>query len=760
MNVQTPVHEDLLPLEPQGTAEKEGLQLAFVDLLQMTRTRLGVFLRASIGLFLAIVTVALLTPPRYTGVSRVMVDTRQNNTLNGQNVQQILSGIPTDQASILDQVQILKSRQLAGRVVDKLRLDLDPEFAPKLTGTSLLGYLNPIHYLRPPVIDQLNAEERKELLRDKTIDRFEGSLDVAQIQQSTAIGIEFQSGDPAKAARIANAIADAYVEDQLNAKLEATQHATQWISSRLGKLAQDARVSEAALEKYKADHHLTDVTGSGGSGSISVLDQQIAAATTQLMQAQVDRAQAEATLSRVRSLVNSGHAADVSQVVSSPLITQLRQQQAELVQKQAEMASRYGPSHPKMLDLIAEKRDLQTKIEEEIQHVVGTAANDVAVASARAGALEASLRQLEGRSSVQGQARVEERELEANSGSTRALYDSFMSRIKQTEQEQTLQIPDARVISRSPVPTSQSFPPLSLVFAASIPCSLIFGFLVVMVLEKLDHGFRTVARVEETLGLPVLATLPDMVGGGGIGAASRERGKVAVADEIIDRPTGTYAEAVRGLQMGLSLSNVDSAPRVIVVTSAVPAEGKTTTALSLARHAAQSGKKTILVDGDLRRPSVRLMTDLAHSQFDLIDVLQGTCAVDHAIVPDSRSSLTLLPATKGVRNAPDLLESQAMRNLVTQLSGQYDVVIIDSAPILPVNDTKILARLADAMLFVVRWEETPRGASLDAVKALRGAHAPLAGAVLSMADPKRFHYYSFGYAGYAYASAYAKYYEG
>ncbi len=476
------------------------------------------------------------------------------------------------------------------------------------------------------------------------------------------------------------------------------------------------------------------------------------------MQAQVDRAQAQATLSRVRSLVNSGHAADVSQVVSSPLISQLRQQQAELVQKQAQMASRYGPEHPKMLDLVAEQRDLQTKIDEEIQHVVGTAANDVAVASARAYALESSLHQFEGQSSVQGQARVEERELEANASSTRALYDSFISRIKQTEQEQTLQIPDARIISRSPTPTSQSFPPLFLVFAASVPGSLLFGLLVVLMLERLDHGFRTVGRVEEVLGLPVLATLPNLIPAKLLGNSARARERIVAADSVIDSPLGTFSESVRGLQMGLALSNVDQSPKVVVITSAVPSEGKTTTALSLARHAAQSGKKVVLIDGDLRRPSILKMAALEAHEFGLIDVLRGTCTLEQAMVKDPLGPLSMLPAVKSVSNAPDLLESHAMQRLVEQLSSSFDLVVIDSAPILPVNDTKILARLCDAVVFVVRWEQTPRNAALDAVKALRSVHAPLAGVVLSFADTKRFHYYSFGYAGYAYSSAYSKYY--
>jgi exopolysaccharide transport family protein len=640
-------------------------------------------------------------------------------------------------------------------VVDKLHLVEDPEFKPN--GWSLLHLINPMTYVAPHVADSLSPDQKQEYQREKVIDALEDDLSVSQVQLSTSLSIEFSSHDPIKAAHIANEIAQAYVEDQMNAKLEATQQATQWIAARLGKLAQDARVAEAALQKYKTDNHLTDVATQSGAGTISVLDQQIGAATTQLMQAQMDRAQTEATLSRVRSMVNSGHAAEVSQVVSSPLISQLRQQQAELVQKQAELSARYGAEHPKMLDLMAEQRDLSTKINEEIQRVVGTAANDVAVASAREAALRSSLKQLEGQSSEQGQARVQERELQANAVSTRALYDSFVDRMKQTEQEQTLQLPDSRIISGATIPEQASFPPMKIVLGASLPISLLFGLFTCLLLERLDHGFRTASRVEESLGLPVLATLPETSASRGI-ARSRGQGSEAnAANEVIDKPLSSFAEAIRGLQMGLSLWNVDQAPKIVVVTSALPGEGKTTTAASLARHAAKAGNRVLLIDGDLRRPGVQQTLAVDSASSDLIDVLQGTCRVEDAVVRDSRSALEILPVTKHVKNAPDLLDSQALKRLLAQLRGTYSFIVIDSAPIMPVNDTKILARLADAVVFVVRWETTPRNASMDAVKLLREQRAPLAGAVLSRADVRRLHYYSFGYGDYHYA--YSKYYE-
>ena len=705
--------------------------------------------------------VDLALTPLYKGTVIVMIDQRENKVVN---VEEVLSGLPTDQASILNQIQILQSRELAWRVISKLGLDHDEEFNPALRKSwlSYLAVLNPFFWLPDGSGAFQSPEEKQEKIRDAIITRFEKRLSVSQLQLSTALQIDFESEVPGKAARIANAIADAYVEDQLNAKFEATLKATQWLSSRLGQLADQARKAQDAVEKYKADNHITEVVGPQGSGLVSVLDQQIGALNAQLVQARTDAAQAEANLARVRSLVSSGHAAEVTQVVSSVMIGQLVQQQAELIQKEAEMSTRYGPKDPKMLDLQAEKRDLDAKIAEETSHVVGTAENDVAIARAREYSLQASLNQLESQSAIQGVARVKLRELEANAASSQALYDMFVARSKETQQQEGLQIPDARVISRSAIPTASSFPNNTLVFSVAFVASLFAGFVVAFILERLDHGFRTNARAEQVLGYPVLSTLPDIAPNRALnlGAARRGGGQNAdtnAADLVIDRPLSSYSEAIRGLQLGITLSNVDTPPKVVLITSALPDEGKTTTALSLARHVAQTGLKVALVDGDLRRPSVKKIANLGDQPHDLVDVLKGDATLDQAVVKDSRSAVMILPAAKHVKNAPDLIESQAMAKLITALRARFDLVIVDSAPILPVTDTKTLTRLADAVLFVVRWEQTPRNAAADAVKSLHDIHAPIAGVALTRADTKRFHYYSFGYGSYYHF--YAKYYE-
>jgi succinoglycan biosynthesis transport protein ExoP len=746
--------------ESQGSS---GEQLSLVELWQIARLRGRVIIGTAAAIFALVAVIDLALTPLYKGTAIVMIDERENKVVN---VEAVLSGLPTDQASILNQIQILQSRELAWRVITRLGLDRDEEFNVTLRKSWLdnLTGLDPLSWLPNASNAFLSPEEKREKIRDAIVTQFEKRISVSQLQLSTALQIDFESEEPGKAARIANAIADAYVEDQLNAKFEATLQATQWLAGRLGQLSEQARKAQDAVEKYKADNHITEVVGPTGSGVISVLDQQIGALNTQLVQAHADTAQAEANLSRVRSLVSSGHAADVTQVVSSVMIGQLIQQQAELIQKEAELSTRYGPKDPKMLDLEAEKRDLDAKIGEEINHVVGTAENDVAVARAREYSLQQSLNQLESQSTVQGVARVRLRELEANASSSQALYDTFVSRSKETQQQEGLQIPDARIISRSPIPTRASFPNNTLVFSVAVVAALFAGFVVAFVLERLDHGFRTAARAEQVLGYPVLSTLPDVTAKSAATAKSpspaRANGRTgdrSVADLVVDRPLSSYSEAIRGLQLGVTLSNVDNAPKVVLITSALPDEGKTTTALSLARHVAQTGLNVVLVDGDLRRPAITSLAHLDDPGPDLIDLLKGDVPLDGALVKDTRSAVMILPATKQVKNAPDLVESQAMAKIIVDLRNRFDLVIVDSAPILPVTDTKILTRLVDAVLFVVRWERTPRDAAVDAMKTLRDIRAPIAGVALTRADAKRFHYYSFGYSGYYYS--YAKYYE-
>jgi capsular exopolysaccharide synthesis family protein len=265
--------------------------------------------------------------------------------------------------------------------------------------------------------------------------------------------------------------------------------------------------------------------------------------------------------------------------------------------------------------------------------------------------------------------------------------------------------------------------------------------------ERLDSGFRTAPHAEEFLRQPVLSTIPEL---------DESKGTSRAADRIVSKPMSQFAEAIRGLSLGLTLSRVDTPPKVIVVTSAVPGEGKTTVAITLARQSAVSGKKVLIIDGDLRHPTIPEAVGLPQPEIGILEALAGKVPVDECLLKDPLTAAMILPCAGKPSNPMDLLASNAMKQLLGKLKNYFDIIIIDSAPVLPVHDTKMMSQLADAFLFVIRWEKTPRDAALSAIRALVDVNAPVVGVVLTRANYDRFQYYSHGYQD---REGYAKYYS-
>jgi capsular exopolysaccharide synthesis family protein len=726
------IHQDALGQDESG--------FSLVEFLRVARIRYRVILGAAAVFVVVVSAIVLQMTPLYTSTAVVILDQRKNNV---EDTAAVLSGLGADQTTVQNQVQILTSMELAGRVIDKLKLDQDPEFNPKRTwwGAALYA-INPFNWF--PAARKTQADAAGEdLERSGVIHAFLNREAVDPIGLSTAIKVSFESNDATKAARIANAIANAYVEDQLEAKFEATQKATQWLSGRINELSKKAQAADAAVQQYKAEHNIT-MTAAG----VSVVDQQIADINNQLVLAKTDLAEKQATYGRLYALAQAGQAGSSAQVLASPLIAALRSQETTLMSQLADLSTKYGARHPKMLDLQAQKENLEAKIAEEVQRIVDASKNDVAAAQAHVGSLQGSLNHLEAQGAGQNQDEVQLTSLQSAATSARAMYEAFLGRLNQTQGQEGIQTPDARVISNAEVSSSPSFPRTGLIIGASIPAGLILGLMLAFALERLDSGFRTTSQLESLLGVPVLSTIPEI--------AASDKKPVSTSDLLIDKPMSSFAEAVRGLQLGLTLANIDKKPKVIVVTSSVPGEGKTTLAVSLARMAARGGQKVVIIDGDLRRPNIAKSLGIEKPDHGLIEALTGDVPLEQCLTKDPRTNALLLPCLKTPISPADVLASKAMQELIAKLRNGLDLVIIDSAPLLPVNDTKVLSRLADAVLFVVRWEKTPREAAVNAMRSLVDVHAPVAGIALARADSERFRYYSYGYQNYY---SYSKYYS-
>lgn len=699
-----------------GTAAKtEQAGFGMAEFLRVVETRRPLILKVAAGVVALAILVLLTLPAVYTASAVVMLDQRKNNITEPS---QILSDLPTDAASLQNQIAILTSRDLAAEVIGKEKLYDDSEFNPALNTSPLAGVgdlLHPSKWLSAPA----SATDED---RDAIIDAVLSHLRVDAEGVSTTFTVSFFSRDPQKAARIANAFVAAYVDDQLRSKYEAAQKTTQWLTGRVNQLAKQVEADEAAVQAYKAKNNLNEA-----ADGVSLVDQQMAGINTQIVAARSDLAQKEAIFDRVKDLVASGHAADVSQAVSSPVIVALRGQEATLIQQEADFAARYGPKHPKMIAAQQQQRDLETKISQEVDRIAGSLANDVDVARANVNSLEASLAGAERAAGVENFAKVNLKSLEANAASTRSMYEAFVTRLRETQDQEAIQLPDARVLSPAPVPGMPSSPKRMLIFAASIPAGLLLGLLAALLAERFGGETQIVRRYVPVrpapvapprpapVRAPVLAQVPD---------ASVPR----AADYVIDWPQSAFAQSLTSILQRLASPQSGTRPKIVGVTAAAPGIGKTNVAMGLARIASRAGWRVVMVDGDLASATMARAAGYDRVQGGIIEALSRKLPLSRSFVKDPRTNVLMLCASQPVSNSTAFAQSPAMAQLMAHLRQTADLVIVDCPPAHTGADARAIAQNCDAMLMVVHPQHTP-AASVDA--ALRTVGPARTGLVLA-----------------------------
>jgi polysaccharide biosynthesis transport protein len=729
----------------------EDREIDLRSILGMLRRRKSVIFGTVAAVLLVTLLVLIQLTPRYTSSAELMLNTRQQNVVD---IETVVSGLDVDpgsfQTGVQSEINIINSRSLARRVVEKLGLMQDPEFNSSLRQPSALDYINPLYWAEsaarwamtalglgaeeePANQDPPTAEEEENAAMSAVISSFLGHLNVSNDRRSYSIFVNFTSEDPEKAAVIANAVADQYLVDQLEAKFEATRRATSWLNERLADLREKVKESETALQEYREKANLIDNQGQ------TVSAQQLSELNSQLILARTERAQAEARLRRVRELVKTGGVESSPDVLASPLIQRLREQEADLQRQQAELSGRYGERHPTMINLKAEVRDLRSKIDAEVNKIVLSLANEVEVARARESTLASNLASIQQNVGELSKASVRLNELQREADANRALFETFLARFKETSNQDQIIQPDARIISGAETPLAPSFPRKKVILALALGISLFLGVFLALLIERLDNGFRSAEQVERLTGVPGLGMIP----------AVRASRKSPPQDYLLQKPTSAYAEAIQSVRTALHFSNVDHPPKVILVTSALPEEGKTTFAVSLARLAARSGLKVVLVDADMRRPKVARLLGL-ESDAGLRELLAGDALIPGVLHKDEPSGMHIIPSQPDTPGPQDLLGSRRMRDLVRQMSSLYDLVVIDSPPIMAVSDAIVLSGLADATLMMVRWETTPREVTISAVRQLRQSGGRIAGAVLTRVNMRKHARFSYGDSGYYY----------
>lgn len=711
-------------------------ELDFRAIARLLWRRKGLITVTTLVLTTMAVVATLMITPKYSATAYVMVSPGQTKVVEA--VEAVVAGSSADSAAVESEARILRSRSLADRVVTELELQNDPEFNSQLVPPTLVDRLfGPVRNAVSQAKRWLAGAEGDagsgsagRTLQTRVVDAFLSRLDVGIEGRSRVIAVTFTSENPETAAKVVNTLADLYIVMQLEAKFAATRTATRWLNDRLTELRQRVEMAEDAAEKYRAQHGLI------ANRDVMITTEQASEASNQLAVARSQRAEAEARLREVESVAaNPSGAETVSEVLGSELIQRLREQETEVQRKVSDLGQTLGRNHPALVSARAELAEVRTKIEAEMQKIVQRMKNEVVAAQAREAAVAESLEEVKARASEQNQFEVKLRALEREATASRTLLETFLARAQETSSQESYQTADAQVVSRADIPGRPSSPNTKLMVVAGFLLALGFAVLLAFLLEFLDSGFRSEEQIEQTLGVASLGLVPSL---------KRSWGKSQrPSTYMVKHPASAYVESIRGLYTSLRLSNGDHLPRVVLIASSLPNEGKTTLAVSFASLLSGSGLRALVIDTDLRKPSVHRALGLA-AKPGLVDYLQDRSPLTSVIQHDPSTGIDVIAAGGSGGKRPDLLGTDRMRGLLDQLQATYDVVILDSAPLLAVSETRILVRIADKTVFLVRWADTRRDTAMRGLQHVAEAGSNVVGVMLTMVDLQKYTKHRYG----------------
>jgi capsular exopolysaccharide synthesis family protein len=723
-----------------GPSERFSLRTLFA----IFRRRVRIFAAIALLIFLAALIVTVRTPPRYTASAEVMFNTRREQVTNTKAV---LSELPAEDGVVDTEVEVIQSRDLALKVAERLELERDPEFNWRLrpeeglraTMSKLAG-----RPLRQAVAPRTEAEVLA--AREAAAAALRGGLRVRRKGMTYIIAISFTSPDPVKAAQVANAYAEEYVASQVAAKYEATREANRFLGQRVAQLRGELLAAEAAVERYRNANNLLSSSGA------TLTEQEISALNQQLATAQAEEAAELARLRTARNqLARGSTGGDVGEALQSGVVSQLRAQRASVGARVADLQSRYGARHPELLRAQQELQEIDAQIQAEIGRVISNLEARSMVARDRTASVRQSLARSRGALAGNNAAGVRLNELERTAEAVRTEYEGLLARYQETSSQAGIETADSRIVAQAKPPGAPSSPNIPLNLALGFILAVGAGMAGVILSQMLDDGLVTADDVEARLQTPALGSIPLLTS-----IADRRDRNMAPAAYLLARPLSGFAEAFRSLRTSILYARLGTPVKVVTITSALPGEGKTTTAVCLAISAAQAGTKVVIVDCDIRRRNVSRTLGV-EAERGLLDLLNGDAVLDDVLMQGEASGAWVLPLEKREFTPREVFNTPAMKQVLKELSDRFDLVILDTAPVLAIAETRVLAEQSDAVVFLTRWRRTPAKAADSAIRALEQSGASVVGVVLTQVDVNQQARYGYGDPGYYY-SDYKKYY--
>lgn len=676
-----------------------------IDLTQLLRTvwrgKFWIGLCGAVALLLGIWYAFFVATPVYTASSLVALETQQKQTID---IESVVGGLGGDQSSINTEVEVIRSRELAEKVVLELDLTSDPKFNGWLQPEPTFSIGNIIYIIRnflgKAEVEKAPPTEREVL--DAVIDKLLQSVSASNIRQSYVFRITGVTENPTKSALIANTWAELYIRDQISVKFEKTKQASEWLADRVSQLQIELENAEAELKEFSSSTKLVSPE------ALSVLNLQIKELRDRLTDTD---ATAENHANKIEAMQDAR---------ASNSITEM-----------AEAANDRGLEAlvTRIENGTARRADFDTRFDQILDRTALESARALNQADTLRASIERTERQIEAQSSELVTLQQLQREAEAS----RLIYEHFLGRLKETSVQQGIQQPDSRILSRAVVPQNPSAPRKSIILVLSLMLGGMAGTALVLGREFSQTTFRTPEELEARTGYTVLGQIP----------AIPARRRSNVLKYLTDKPNSAAAEAIRNLRTSILMSDLDNPAQIIMSTSSVPGEGKTTQSLALTQNLSGMGKKVLLIEGDIRR---RVFAEYFQIQGKkgLVSILTDEKAFEDVVVHEPTLSADLLIGDKSSINAADVFSSEKFRAFLNDLRKKYDYIIIDTPPVLAVPDARVIGPLVDRILYTVKWDSTSHRMVREGLKSFESVNLQVAGLVLGQISPQGMKKYGYG----------------